>query len=160
MTMWLAQGKDFKVKDIKEDATSMTATATIDTSDSKYYTGTATVTYDLYPKAVSDVKLTLDREVVYVNDDYVINTDYDVFGYSYLSNFVEDNIQIAKAEIIFADKTSVTLTGDEIAETFKIGYYNADKSSGEARVMVMFKDGKKYPTGEFYMSDKYTIKVK
>ncbi len=73
---------------------------------------------------------------------------------------MEGNIQVNKAEIEFKDKPSITLTGDEIAATFKIGYFNADKTGNNARVMAMFRDGRQYPTGEVYFSDSYSLMVK
>ncbi len=160
-TAALIQGTDYKVTNIVEDAITGTATATIDASDSKYFSGTIkSITYDLYPVEVTGVRLTLDRTTVLLYDDYAYHTEYDVFDNKYLSNFVEGNIQVTKAEIEFKDKPSITLTGDEIAATFKIGYFNADKTGNNARVMAMFRDGRQYPTGEVYFSDSYSLMVK
>ena len=159
----LAEGVDYKVTNIVENPGSKTATATIDASDSKYFCGTISqITYDLYPVEVTDVELILDRSTVLLVDDYVYNTSYDDFGNKYLDNFVEGegNIKIASAKITFKDNKSVILSGDEIGDNFIIGYANADKTGNTARVMVRFKDGKKYPTSQVYYSKEYTIMVK
>ena len=160
LTAPLVENTDYKITNIVENAGSQTATATIDASGSKCYTGTLNITYDLYPAEVTGVSLTLDRSTVLLNDDYVINSSTDVFGHRYLDSFVEGNIKVTKAEITFKDKPALTLSGDEIDNNFLIGYVNADKTGSNARVMVVFKDGKKYPTSQVYLSDEYTVMVK
>ena len=156
----LIQGVDFKVTGIVENAGSKTATATIDASDSKYFCGTInTITYDLYPVEVASVELTLDRSTVLLENDYLINSSIDDFGNRYLDSFAEGNVKVASAKITFKDNKAVILSGDEIDDNFVIGYANADKT-GSARVMVRFKDGKKYPTGPIYYSKEYTIMLK
>ena len=157
----LVQGVDYKVTNIVESAAPKTATATIDASDSKYYYGVInSITYDLYPVDVAAVELTLDRSTVLLNNDYAYNTGTDAFGNKYLDDFVEGNIKIASAKITFKDNSSVVLNGDEIDDNFIVGYENADKTGSNARVMVRFKDGKKYPTSTVYYSKGYTVMVK
>lgn len=118
------------------------------------------ITYDLYPVDVAAVELTLDRTAVLLNNDYAYNTGTDTFGNKYLDNFVEGNIKITSAKITFKDNSSVVLNGDEIDDNFFVGYANADKTGSNARVMVRFKDGKKYPTSTVYYSKGYTVMVK
>lgn len=69
-------------------------------------------------------------------------------------------IKIASAKITFKDNSSVVLNGDEIDDNFIVGYANADKTGSNARVMIRFKDGKKYPTSTVYYSKGYIVMVK
>lgn len=155
----LIQGVDFKVTNIVESAAAKTATATIDASDSKYYSGTLKITYDLYPVEVASVELTTDRSAVLLKSNSTYSTD--AFGNRYLDDFAEGNIKIVSAKITYkGSRTPVVLSGDEIDDKLVVGYVGADKTGSNARVVVRFKDGKNYPTSLLFYSKNYTITVK